>query len=335
VSIRHPLFKVLAMYVVIALVSFAPLSSIQRAAQALDLNKLLVGGLVGAAGLLAISALAGPAAAVGAAGAAGTGFLGTLGGALGTLVSGVTGITAAMGTLTMGTMATLGLMVGGAAIGIMGLMGSGFVAVPALILGAGLLAYFWKNSNYRYGLTYDQRNSGLFSSPVFSSDRRLANRSQSGYSGGDYGGDLGDRVRSIFDSNRRDDAFFGSNRYVDSNGMIRTGSDFFARLDQFFNGRNNGVSGGVPYAPAATTDTAAPSTDDVTDADLVQAQEARKAAYERLIATVQNQDQTGPASAPGTTGFQSEEVQQAIRDYKAADGLVKEITGRLQHREKQ
>ena len=362
VSIRHPLFKVLAMYIVVALVSFAPIASMQYAARAIGLKKLLVGGLVGAAGLLALGALAGPAGAVGAAGCAGAGFAGTLGGALGTLVSGVTGITAAMGTLSLGSMATLGLMLGGAAIGVMGLLGTSFVAVPALICGAGLLAYFWSRSSYRYGQPYDQRYSGPLHDPVFDAGSRLANQSQSGYQGQNSSGGFVDRVRSIFDRDRRDDSFF-TNRYVDQNGYIRQGTDFFGRINQFFNGRNAGYGGGVPqpygvqqypYAPKSTdvigdgsdveavetkasetTGEVIPSKEEVTEADLAEAKEARKAAYARLIKSMQDHEQTGPAAAVSTSGIQSEEVQQAIRDYKEADSRVKEITGRLQHREKQ
>ncbi len=362
VSIRHPLFKVLAMYIVVAMVSFAPIASIQHAAQALSLKKLLVGGLVGAAGLLALGALAGPASAIGAAGCAGTGFASTLGGALGTLVSGVTGITAAMGTLSLGSMATLGLMLGGAALGVMGLMGTSFVAVPALICGAGLLAYFWTRSSYRYGQPYDQRFSGPLHDPFFDASGRIANRSQSGYQGQNSSGGFVDRVRSIFDRDRRDDSFFYTNRYVDQNGYIRQGTDFFGRMNQFLNGRNAGYGSGpsqiyglqqYPYAPKSTevigddsdvqdveqkaseTGEVIPSKEEVTQADLEAATEARKAAYQRLIKSMQNSEQTGPAAAVGTSNIQSEEVQQAIRDYKEADRLVKEITGRLQHREKQ
>lgn len=355
-SIRQSLCKVLALYLVVALVSFAPISAIQQAARAIGLKQLLVGGLVGAAGLLALGALAGPAGAIGAAGCAGTSFLGVLGGALGTLVSGVTGITSAMGTLSMSSMATLGLMIGGAALGIMGLMGTSFVAVPALVLGAGLCAWFFGKSNLRYGQPYDQRNDGLINDPFFNAGARLGNQSTSGYRGG-TDGTLADRVRSIFDRDRRDDSFFSTNRYVDANGYVRTGTDIWSRIDRFFNGRNSGYGGGVqgyPYgtygtvgsSPAFTYGTGSrtglqPGAPETTtpapaDEDLIKAQAERQAAYERLLKALQAQEQDGTSTGVGTApGFQSKEVQQAIREYRDADRLLKEITGRLQHQEKQ
>ena len=349
-SIRHPMFRILAIYIVVALIGFAPVASIHEAAQAIGLKKLLVGGLVGAAGLVALGALAGPAGAIGAAGCAGTGFMGTLGGALGTLVSGVTGISAAMGTLSTSSMATLGLMVGGAAVGIMGLLGSAFMAVPALVCGAGLLAYFWTRSSYRYGQPYDRRYSGPMHDPFFNAGSRIANNSQSGYRESGSGSVI-DRMRSLFDRDRRDDRFGFSNRYVDQNGYIRQGSDFFASLNRFINGRSAGYSGGVPqsfqnrypYAaeetpsqPAKAAQAVSSKEDHLDTKDLEEAKEARKIAYQRLIKAMQDHGQSEPAtSGAAVSGIQSKEVQGAIRDYKEADGLVKEITGRLQHREKQ
>ena len=208
---------------------------------------------------------------------------------------------------------------------------------------------------------YDQRYSGPLHDAVFDASGRLANQSQSGYQGQNSSGGFVDRVRSIFDRDRRDDSFFTTNRYVDQNGYIRQGTDFFGRINQFLNGRNAGYGSGTtqiygvqqyPYAPkssdvvgedsdvvdveqkASDTGEVIPSKEEVTEADLEAAQEARKAAYQRLIKSMQSNEQTGP-SAVGTSNIQSEEVQQAIRDYKEADRLVKEITGRLQHREKQ
>ena len=189
-NIGHKYKKFLSIFLAIALVSFAPISALQRASEAADLNKLLIGGAIGAAGLVAIGALAGPAATIGAIGAAGTGIVGALGGTLGTVVAGVTGIAASMGKLNMSSIATLGLMVGGAAVGIAGLLGTGFALVPVAVLGGGLLSYFMTRSNYRYGRPDDQRYSGPLHDPFFDAGSRNAN-------GGDQ--TWADKIRSIFD----------------------------------------------------------------------------------------------------------------------------------------
>lgn len=371
-NFKHPFFRVLAVYLVVALATLTPLASLHRAAMAMGLKTLLVGGLVGGAALLALGALAGPASAIGAAGCAGTSFMGVLGGALGTAVAGITGLAVATGTMVAGTLGTVGLLVGGALLGVLGLMATPWVIVPAILAGGGLLAWAW--SKNRYGSPYDQRYDRPFDSSVFDAGHRLANTSDSGYKGSSTGGFF-DRFRSIFDRDRRDDSFFYNSRYVDSQGYVRRGNDFFSRIDQFFNGRNRGSGAeanayGRGYGafgimdPAGTVPTdrsgrttigqgsmvgrtsllpSAPEETDVVSeeqtssltAQLSEAEAARRAAYARLIQAIKDHQQNQEPAAAGTSSLQSDEVQEAIRDYKEADRQVKEITGRLQDREKQ
>lgn len=365
---KHPLYRILTIYVIVALVTLTPLSSLQQAAHALGLKGVLVGGLVGGAALMALGALAGPAGIVGAAGCAGTGFLGTLGGVIGAAVSGITGLCAATGTLGLGTLGTIGLIAGGAFMAVAGLGLSPWLVVPALALGGGLLAYSWSRNN-RYGTSEDARYDGVFDNVVLDASSRLANQSSSG-TDEDQGGFL-DKVRSIFDRDRRDDTFFTNTKYVDSSGYVRSGTDFFSMLDGFLNGRNSGYSGynsvyGTvnslvdvnsrystsrtgqvttlgsttsrtslnPGAPSETEGTIAEEGSGLDTDELAEAEAARKAAYERLIQAVKDNQTDGPAAA-STSTLQSAEVQEAIAAYKEADRLVKEITGRLQDREKQ
>lgn len=370
-NIKHPLLKLLAVYVAVALLSLTPMASMHRAAMALGLKTVLVGGLVGGAALLALGALAGPASAVGAVGCAGTGFLGSLGAVLGTAVSGITGIMAATGTLALGTMATLGLMLGGAGLAIACLIGSPWVIVPALVLGAGLLAYVWGKNRFGTAQAFDRRVDRPFNTSLLDAGSRLANQSQSGANVGSSGSFL-DRVRSIFDRDRRDDSFILSTNYVDSNGYVRQGNDIMSRINSFFNGSNSGYAGDprmymngygtttgltsatllstdrsgrvvigqnsnvyrtglTPTAPEATT-VSEVATPEGSD-ELTAAEAVRKAAYERLIQAVKAP--VDGATAPGTSNLGSSEVQKAIQDYKDADRFVKEITGRLQAQEKQ
>jgi hypothetical protein len=362
----HRFNKYLSIFLIVALVSFAPVSSLQKASEAADLNKLLIGGALGAAGLVAIGALAGPAATIGAVGAAGTGIVGALGGTLGTIVSGVTAVAASMGKLTMSSMATLGLMVGGAAIGIAGLLGTGFALVPAAVLGGGLLAYFMSRSKYRYGTPYDQRYSGPLHDPFFNAGSRQANSTEQSWS---------DKIRSIFDRDRRDDQFFTDNRYVDNDGYIRRGTDVMSQIDRFFNGSNSGYAGGDPtrtnslytgrtvyggsvastdrsgrivgyndYRGGITAPRAAESTEAVaentssedTETTLSNAKAAREEAYRNLVKAM-SETKSGDSDVPATlnSSLMDETVQAALNEYKAADKLVKELTGRLQHLEKQ
>lgn len=372
-NFKHPFFRVLAIYLVVALATLTPLASLHRAAMAIGLKTLLVGGLVGGAALLALGALAGPASAIGAAGCAGTSFMGVLGGAVGTAVAGITGLCVATGTLAAGTLGTMGLMVGGALLGVLGLMASPWMIVPAVVLGGGLLVWAW--SKYRYGSPYDQTRDRPFGSSIFDAGGRLANQSESGYSDGGAGssGSFLDRFRSIFDRDRRDDSFFYNSRSVDSQGYLRRGNDIFSRIDQFFNGRNRGTAaqnalygtygaygvmdpngvvptdrsgrvvgqgsavgrtGLVPLSPSETPALSEGETPSSSD-ELSDAEAARKAAYERLIRAIKDQKQNEAPAAAGTSSLQSDEVQEAIRDYREADRHVKEITGRLQDREKQ
>lgn len=358
-NFRHPVYRLLAVYLIVAMASFAPIASFQQAVQALGLKTVLLGGLVGGAALLALGALAGPASAIGAAGCAGTGFLGTLGGAIGACVSGVTGICVAMGTMAASSLATMGLMVGGALLGVIGLCSTPWLIIPALAIGVGLMVYAW--SKNRYGTSSDQRYDRLFNVPLLDSGARIANRAESGVqqNGLTSGGSVLDRFRSIYDRDRRDDSTFWNNRYVDTSGYLRQGNDFFSRLDRFFNGRNagaarwdqiygvSGISTGgtstptdrsgrtVTYQSTSRTglQPAAAGTTASANDELAKATAARKAAYERLVKALEA-PQSSPA-APGTSVLQSDEVQEAIRAYKEADRVVKEITGRLQANEKQ
>lgn len=369
-NIKHPLLKLLAAYVALALVTLTPMASLQRAAMAVGLKTVVVGGLVGGAALLALGALSGPAAAIGAAGTAGTGFLGTMGAVLGTAVAGITGLLTATGTIALGTMATLGLMIGGAGVAIASLIGSPWVIVPALVLGAGLLAYTFRRNSYHVGQPHDQRFDRPFHGPFWDSGSRLANRSESGVPGSEPG--FFDRFRSVVDRDRRDDSFFLTNRFVDPHGYVRQGTDFFARLDQFIHGRNTGYAGDPrmnmtgygtfgtlsPHAQYSADRTGrvafgttypvyrtgltptAPEPTPTEDGEasrvrteLLEAENLRRAAYERLIDAVRTPNDQ--ASSTTTSNLQSDEVQRAIQDYREADRLVKELTGRLQAQEKQ
>jgi len=356
---RHPVFKFLAIYLAVALVALAPIASMQRAAQAMGIKGMLTAGLVGGAALLALGALAGPAGAIGAAGCAGTGFLSTMGGAIGAAVSGITGICIATGTLAAASLATIGLALGGAFLAVAGLGLTPWVILPALALGGGLMTYAWYKTTYRTGSQYDQRSDRPFNDPFWDGGQRMANRSESGVPDNNSGGFF-DSARSVFDRDRRDDSFFYTNRYLDSRGYVRQGSDFFARMDQFFNGRNSGYSssaygtyGAVPtdrfgrvigqgstptsrtnLAPYAASDTPE-ETNSSDEDDLAAAIEARQEAYKQLISSIQEQKENTEPSAVGQSSLQSTEVRQAISDYKSADLQVKEITGRLQAREKQ
>jgi len=361
----------MSIFLVVALISFAPVTALQKATQAADLNKLLIGGAIGAAGLVAAGALIGPIGAIGAVGAAGTGIVGAIGGTLGTVVSGVTAIASSMGELSMSAVSTLGLMLGGAAIGVAGLLGTGFALVPLAVLGAGVTAYMMKRSNYRYGTPYDRRYSGPLHDSFFDAGSRFGNRS------GDRS--LSDRVRSIFDRDRRDDNFYSSNRHVDQNGYIRQGSDTMSSINRFFNGTNGGYNSGDPLrrdsnfmnnrtydsgaifptdrsgrvvgsqndfrtgfrGPMTAEDSAKPS---VTNNEVVvekqitleEAESARKQAYENLIKAMQNSENSdGDVPATLNSKLLSEEVKSAVSEYKEADKLLKELTGRLQHMEKQ
>lgn len=369
-NIGHTYRRSLSLFLIVALISFAPLASLQKASEAADLNKLLVGGIIGAAGLLAIGALAGPAATIGAMGAAGTGIVGAIGGTLGTIVTGVTAIAASMGKLSMSAVSTLGLMLGGAAIGIAGLLGTGFALVPLAVLGGGLLAYFMTNGGTRYGAQGDQRYTGVTDDPFFNAGSRLTNN-QGGQS-------LSDKIRSIFDRDRRDDSFFSTNTYVDPNGMIRQGNDMMSQVDRFFNGTNSGYTGGqtlstnsnngyrtfgsgamfstdrsgrvtgsssdyrggftAPRAAEKTTETLVNENNEISNNEktLIEAEISRKEAYETLIRTMREaQNSDNDVSATLSSTLQSEEVQKAVNEYKAADKLLKELTGQLQHMEKQ
>ena len=63
---------------------------------------------------------------------------------------------------------------------------------------------------------------------------------------------------------------------------------------------------------------------------------ARREAYETLIRTMrESQNSDNDVSVTLSSTLQSEEVQKAVNNYKAADKLLKELTGRLQHMEKQ
>lgn len=239
---KHPLFRVLAIYVMISMSTLTPLAGIGRAEAAIGVKTLIVGGLVGGAALLALGALSGPAGAIGAVGAAGTGFSGLMGGAVGGLTGGVGGMVAGLGTL-----GTIALGIGGALLGahFLGpLMASisPMILIPALLVGGGLLVYSFMTRQNRMGSTYDERFGGIGNNSLVNAGSRLANRSESGTSGSSGATGFLDRFRSVFDRDRRDDTAWWDQRYVDQSGYVRYNTDFWGKLDRFLNGRSNQLS---------------------------------------------------------------------------------------------
>ena len=185
------------------------------------------------------------------------------------------------------------------------------------------------------------------------------------------------QIRSVpfLTGDRRDDSFYTSNRYVDSNGYIRQGTDVMSQIDRFFNGSNSGYTGGDPTrtnslytgrsvissgsvvstdrsgrvigysdarggitAPRAaeTSVETNVTTSEETQTAINDAENARREAYENLLKAM-NESKSSDSDVPATlnSGLQNESVQAAIKAYKEADKLVKELTGRLQHLEKQ
>ena len=321
---NHVIFRYLAIYVAIAMCTLTPLAGIGRAEAAINTKTLVIGGLVGGAALLALGALSGPAGIIGSVGAAGTGFGTIMGGAVGGLAGGTTGTIAGFGTLGTVALGVAGLFLGAQFLGPALASISPFILVPAVLVGAGLLVYSFINRQRRYGTVYDQRFRRPSDDPLWSAQSRLANTSETGAE--DSQGGFLDRFRSIVDRNRRDDVPWWNKRYVDNSGYLRYNTDIW---DQ--SATRYGLS---PRAPESET---AKEDPDVEEA-LKAAEARRKAAYQKLVSTLKRKkSQTPSAEAPGdgTPGLNDPEVLEAIREYREADREIKELTERLQPREKQ
>jgi hypothetical protein len=250
---------------------------------------------------------------------------------------------------------------------------SPFILVPAVLIGGGLLVYGFMNRQQRYGSVYDQRFERPFDDPLWSAQSRLANQSDTGSDTGQRG--FLDRFRSIVDLDRRDDTPWWNERYVDNSGYLRYNSNIWGKLDQFLNGKNGAFAyndaraygigygnaqymdpyGGVSsdqagrvtgsvqtsartgLAPQAPESESARE-DQGVDGALKAAEARRDAAYEKLVSALRrknSQTETVQTPANAASGLRDPEVLEAIREYRQADSEIKELTGRLQPREKQ
>ena len=372
---NHVIFRYLAIYVAIAMCTLTPLAGIGRAEAAINTKTLVIGGLVGGAALLALGALSGPAGIIGSVGAAGTGFGTIMGGAVGGLAGGTTGTIAGFGTLGTVALGVAGLFLGAQFLGPALASISPFILVPAVLVGAGLLVYSFINRQRRYGTVYDQRFRRPSDDPLWSAQSRLANTSETGAEDSQggfldrfrsivdrnrrddvpwwnkryvdnsgylrYNTDIWGKLDQFL--NGKNGAFAyndaraygigsGNTQYLDPGSSVRTdqsGRVTGGILDQ--SATRYGLS---PRAPESET---AKEDPDVEEA-LKAAEARRKAAYQKLVSTLKRKkSQTPSAEAPGdgTPGLNDPEVLEAIREYREADREIKELTERLQPREKQ
>lgn len=117
-----------------------------------------------------------------------------------------------------------------------GLLLSPWILLPAAAIGVGTAIWAYFKSRPNYGAPGDIRNRAGFSDPFFNPQFRVADRSQVGYYGEDRS--VLDRIRNVFDRNRRDDNFYAGTTVM-PDGTLRQQSDLFGRLGQFFGGTSD------------------------------------------------------------------------------------------------
>ncbi len=146
----------------------------------------------------------------------------------------------------------LGLAAAGAsaaALSLGGFLFSPWILLPAVAVGAGYLLFKFADRPQRAGAFGDTRFGNGFSDPFFSPFHRSANTSATGAYGDDQS--VIDRIRNVFDRNRRDDTFFQGSTVM-PDGTLRAQNDLFGRLGQFVSGRTDTGSYGGPtsfYGP--------------------------------------------------------------------------------------
>lgn len=131
----------------------------------------------------------------------------------------------------------------GAALAAGGAIFTPWVLMGAAAIGGGALLWNWINREKDASAGYDQRYRGTFSNPFFNPGRRTANRSSTGIAAEDMS--VLDRIRNVFDRNRRDDGQRFNNRLVMPDGSLRGTTDIFGRMGTFLNGTSDtGTYGG-------------------------------------------------------------------------------------------
>lgn len=226
------LARILSMFLAVCMLLAGP-SGATRAEAFPGIKSIAVGAAAGGAAALGVGALIG---AMGMTAAVGLPGLALVGAALGGIVTTMVGNDGAAST---GSAIGLGALAAGAGAGTVALSGflfSPWVLLPAAAIGIGALAWSYMKRPNQFGGPGDIRNTSGFSSGFFSPQTRLGNQSPTGYNSGDRS--ALDRLRNIFDRNRRDDNFLGGSQ-MNPDGSLRSRNDLFARIGVMFNGMSN------------------------------------------------------------------------------------------------
>lgn len=237
-KLNRKLARILSMVLTFCMLFGGPLS-VSEAQAFPGVSTLAVGTGAGGVAALGVGALVGSlglaAAPVGLPAIA---LIGAVVGGLTTAIVGNRDSSKSASGVGMGA-AAAGLSA--AALGAGGLLFSPWVLIPAAAVGIGALIWKYAKEDNRYGGAHDTRFRGPFSTGFTNPNLRIANRSSTG--------DMSelsvlDRVRNVFDRNRRDDNFYAGS-VVMPDGTLRQRSDFFGRMGTFFNGRTDtGTFGG-------------------------------------------------------------------------------------------